>query len=204
MGGRAIDTYDSEIEQLRDLTPAKVLRSRYVLAQRIEAPGSTSGLVAERCKLGLATSGPYQGGGGDLQRAELTWLMGLCRDLTPAEERACAIKHGSTGVPVGYERVKRFEDIKEGDGEEIISLHPKDLDGKPCGEGWVRVRGVSERRLTYAEVAAAMAREGWRNADDLPMSAGAVKRLLEQASSKVATAIRARLALAMLEAGAPG
>lgn len=195
---------DDELERLKELTPAKALRSRYVLAHRIGSPGSTSGLVADRCKLGLATTGPYQGSGAEEQRAELTWLMGLCRDLSPAEERACAIKHGSTGAPVGYEKVKRFDDVMEGDGEEIISLHPKDLDGRPCGEGWVRVRGVKERRPSYAEVADAMAREGWRNADDQPMSPGAVKRLLETACSKVATAIKARLMMAMLEAGACG
>lgn len=162
--------------------------------------------MAERAKLGLATrpEGGYQGGGGDHVRQELTWLLGLTRDLTPGEERAAAVKYGSAGEQVGYEQVKRFDDVREGDGEEITSLHPKDLDGRPCGEGWVRVRGVKERRPTYAEVAEAMAREGWRNADDQPMSPGAVKRLLETACSKVATAIKARLMMAMLEASACG
>lgn len=193
-----------DLDRLKDLTPATALRSIAVLRARIEAPGSTFGLVAERCKLGLATRDAYQGGGGDVQREELAWLLGLTRDLTAAEERAAAIKYGSTGEIVGYEQVKRFDAVREGDGEEIISLHPRDLDGQPCGEGWVRVRGVKERRPSYAEIAAAMAAEGWLNGDGQRMTHGAVKRLLDQACAKIEQARRARLAMAMLEQDAPG
>lgn len=198
--------HDDEIDRLRELTPGRVLRARYVLAQRLESPGSTSGLVAERARQGLATrpADGYQGDGAATTRAELAYLLGLMRDLSAAEERACAIRYGSVGEQVGYETARMVGNLREGDGEEITSLRPKDMDGKPLGEGWVTVRGVRERRPSYAEVAQAMAAQGWRNGDDQPMTSGAVEKLLRTASEKVATAIRARLMMAMLEAGACG
>ena len=48
-------------------------------------------------------------------------------------------------------------------------------------------------------MAAALAAQGMRTADDLPMSAGAVEKALRTASEKIAWAIRTRQAMAAWE-----
>lgn len=170
----------------------------------MESPGSTSGLVADRLRDGLATREPYQGGGGDVQRAELAWLLGLTRDLTEGEQAACAIRYGGGGELVEYEAVRKSGDVRAGDGEVVVDAHPDGPDGKPLGEPWVRVRGWRERLPTHADVAASMAASGWRNADGNPMSAGAVEKTLRTALEKVWVAIRARQAMAQWEDRAAG
>lgn len=44
-----------ELEDLRTLDVGRALRERYQDESRLTAPGSTSGIVAERARLGLAT-----------------------------------------------------------------------------------------------------------------------------------------------------
>lgn len=186
-------------------TPAQVLRARYVLEDRLVSPGSTSGLIAERARLGLATHGEgYQGDGQASTRAELADLLLLTRDLTPLEQRCCRLRYGATAGSATYERLVRIGDLREGDGEEVIDVRPVDLDGNPLGGEWVRVRGRRARMPSYSEIAAHLAAEGVCNADGLPMSAGAVERRLRDASEKVATAIRARRAMTDWEDRAAG
>lgn len=175
-----------------------------MLRGRLGSPGSTSGLVAERCKQGLATRQPYAGDGQATARAELAWLLGLTKDLSEVEDRCCAVRYGGGGGLVEYEAMRRSGDVRAGDGEVIIDAHPDGPDGQPLGEPWVRVRGWRERLPSYAEVADSMAIEGWRNGDGDSMSPGAVEKLLRTASEKIATAIRARLAMATWEERASG
>lgn len=196
-----------DIEDLRSLTPSRVLRGIAVLRARLEAPGSTSGLVAERCEQGLATRTQvsYEGDGGQTQRLKLAWLLGLTRDLSEVEERACAVRYSGTGELVKYDAIRRKGDVRDGDGE-LVLPKPEQVDyaGKDLSSPWVRVRGERERMPSFGEVAAVMAVEGWRNGDGDPMSPGAVEKLLRTASEKIATAIRARQAMAMLEDRACG
>lgn len=182
----------------QNLDPPKALRLRYVLEDRLVAPGSTSGLIAERCRLGLATREPYQGDGAASVRADLADLLLVCRDLTPLEQRVCRLRYGSAAGSVTYEAARKIDELREGDGEEIIDLRPTSPDGSPMA-GWVRVRGIKTRVLTYQEIAEQMAAEGVLNADGQLMTHGAVKRALWDASTKVATAIRARQAWQELE-----
>lgn len=162
--------------------------------------------MAERARLGLSTrpEGGYQGGGGDVIRADLCWLLGFCRDLNPTEEKVARAYYGSAAGIVGYEAVRRIADMIEGDGEDIVDVRPKDLDGNQLGGEWVKVKGVKARMPTYDEAAAALAAEGMRNADNQPMSGGAVKKVLSAVSEKVWGAIRARQAMAQWEARACG
>ena len=161
--------------------------------------------MAERARLGLATrpEGGYQGGGGDTVRQELAWLLGLTRGLNEQEERVCRARYSTPAGSVGYERLVRVGDMREGDGEDIIDVRPKDLDGKPQ-DGWVLVSGIKSRLPSYQEVAAHLAEQGMRNADGAPMTAGAVEKVLRTASDKVSTAIRGRLAMAQWEERASG
>lgn len=196
--------YDPDLEYLRNLKPARVLRAISILRGRIAAPGSTSGLVAERLEQGIATREPYAGGGGDVQRLELAWLIGLTRGLTDLEQRACALRYGSTGELEEYERIRQGEP-SEGDGELVLPTPAQtDYEGKALTKPWTRVRGYRERLPNHAEVAAALAREGWRNADGNPMSTGATEKALRTANEKIDTAIKARLLLAELEDRACG
>lgn len=97
--------YD-EIEQFQKLTPARVLRAIAVLRAQMEAPGATSGIIAERPKQGLATRGEGdQGDGGQIQR--LTWLLGMCRYLTPREVAVGRARYNTPDGSVGYERLSR-------------------------------------------------------------------------------------------------
>ncbi len=98
---------------------------------------------------------------------------------------------------VSYERTVRIPDLRDGEGEEVLSrvLRP---DGTP-DQNWVRVRGLRQRLPTYREVAEHMAQRGELTADGQPMTAGAVERRLRDACAKVAWAIRARAAMAELE-----
>lgn len=192
-------------DDLEDLTPARVLKSRYILESRLTAPGSTSGIVAERARLGLATrpTEGYQGDGAAGVRAELCWLLGLCTDLTSREERVARAFYGSTGGQVTYERLIRTADLEEGSGEDVIDISPRDLDGNLL-VGWIKVRGIKARLPTYAEAAAALAADGMLNADGAPMSGGAVKKVLSGVSEKLWAAIRARQAMAQWEDRSPG
>lgn len=184
------DDYDDELEQLRELTAPRVLRATAVLRAQLEAPGSTAGIIAERAKQGLATRGEgYQGDGGSVQRAKLAWLLGLTRDLSEVEARACAVRYGSRGERVGYEELRRTGDLREGDGDEVVDLHPRDHDGNPLGAEWVKVRGTRERKPSFAEVGAA-----------LGLTARQAQRHLEAARSKIEQAIAWRLMMAEQEA----
>lgn len=193
-----------EIEELRQLTPAKVLRGRYLLEARLNAPGSTSGIVAERCRLGLATRDGYQGDGGSEARLELAHLLSFCRDLSPMEQLACRLRYSGVSGHEHYERIIRVSDLAEGSAEEVIDPRPTDQDGKPMGGEWIRVRGIRAKLPSYAEVAEQMAAQGHVNGDGVPMTAGAVEKLLRTASEKIGWAIRSRLMMADLEARACG
>lgn len=195
-----------EIEELRNLTPAKVLRGRYLLESRLTAPGSTSGIVAERCRLGLAArpQGGYQGDGGSETRLELAHLLSFCKDLNAAEQLACRIRYAGVSGHEHYERHIRVSDLAEGSAEEVIDPHPNDQDGKPMGGEWIKVRGIRARMPSYAEVARQMAAQGYQNGDGELMTAGAVEKLLRTASEKIGWALRARLAMAEMQERAVG
>lgn len=184
-----------------ELTPPRVLSLRYSLEDRLTSPGSTSGVVEDRLKSGLAGREGYQGGGGDHIRTALADLLLLCRDLNQTEERACRLRYGSAAGIMGYEAVRRLWAMREGDGEDITDLRATDPEGEPM-LGWVRVRGRRARMPSHAEIAERMAAEGHRNADGDPMTAGAVERTLRDASAKVAWATRSRAAMAAWEARA--
>lgn len=136
-------------------------------------------------------------------RQELAWLLGLCRGLNAQEERVCRARYSTPAGSVGYERLVRVGDMREGDGEDIIDVRPKDLDGKPQ-DGWVLVSGIKSRLASYQEVAAHLAEQGMSNADGAPMTAGSVEKVLRVASEKISIAIRARQAMAALEDRAIG
>lgn len=195
----------SDLEELRNLTPVGVLRKLAQLEQRLTSPGSTSGIVAERARLGLAVRPTgYQGDGGAEQRLELTHLLGFVRDLNPAEREAARLRYGGVSGHVTYEALRRSGDLVHGDGEVVIDHRPTDLEGKPLGGEWVRVCGVKATLPSHAEIAREMARRGFVNGDGAPMSPGAVEKLLRTAGEKVGWALRARLAQAELEERASG
>lgn len=195
-----------DLDDLRDLTPSRVLRARYLLESRLTSPGSTSGLVAERCRLGLASrpADGYQGDGMSEDRVELAWLLGLCHDLTATEQTACQLRYSGVSGHDRYEQVIRVSDLADGSAEEVIDPRPLAPDGRPLGGEWVRVRGIRARLPSYAEVAAEMAADGHLNADGNLMTAGAVERLLRSAAEKISWAIKARLMMAELEDRAAG
>lgn len=191
----------TDLDELRSLTPTRVLRGIALLEQRLCSPGSTSGIVAERARLGLAvrpTDG-YQGDGGSVQRIELAHLLSFTRDLNPAEREAARLRYGGVSGHVTYEALRRSGDLVHGDGEVVIDHRPTDLDGKPLGGEWVRVCGVKAALPSHAQIAAEMARRGFVNGDGAPMSAGAVERRLRDAADKIRWAIKARIAMAELE-----
>lgn len=187
-----------ELEDLRTLDVARVLRELCLDEGRLEAPGSTSGLVAERLRQGLATREAYQGEGQAGIRARLADRLLLMRDLTPAEEAACRIRYTGVAGHTTYERTIRVADLQEGSAEEVVDPHPRDMDGKPLGGEWIRVRGIKVRMPSYQEVAQEMAARGYRTADGEPMTQWAVQRLLRSASEKIRTAIAAKLMMAEL------
>ena len=190
----------SDLEELHELTPVKVLRGIALLEQRLTSPGSTSGIVAERARLGLAVRPEgYQGDGGSTQRLELAHLLSFARDLNRAEREAARLRYGGVSGHTTYEALRRSGDLVPGDGEVVIDHRPTDLDGKPLGGEWVRVCGVKATLPNHAEIAREMASRGYYNADGEPMTPGAVEKLLRTASEKVGWALRARLAMAELE-----
>lgn len=185
---------------------ARALRERYQDEAKLTSPGSTSGHVAERASLGLATrpTDGYQGDGQELIRARLADRLILMRDLTDPEELACRLRYTGVAGHTSYERTIRVGDLQEGSAEEVVDPHPRDLDGKPLGGEWIRVRGVKVRMPSYQEVAQEMAARGYKTADGEIMTAWAVQRLLRLASEKIRTAIGARLMMADLQDRACG
>lgn len=159
-----------------------------MIESRLTAAGSTSGIVAERMKLGMATRSGYEGDGADRTRRELTWLLGLTRDLTDIEQRVYRTHYGSTAGSVGYEDLRRVGDLAEGDGEDVIDVRPNDPAGQPLGGEWVRVRGVRARYPSWEETGRA-----------LGLTTRQVQRHLEEARAKVQTAIAWRLMMAEQE-----
>lgn len=193
--------HELDLDDLSQLTPARVLRGVALLEERLCAPGSTSGIVAERARLGVAalSRDGYQGEGGDFVRQRLTFLLGFCRDLSAPEREASRLRYGGVGHHSTYERCIRIGDLQDGSGEEVVDVRPLDEQGQALGPEWVRVRGLRATLPTYEQVAHEMAERGHRNGDGQPMSPGAVERLLRHAAEKVSWAIKARLALSMLE-----
>lgn len=181
-----------DLEILHNLTPARVLRRIAALRSTLSDPGSTAGIVAQRLRDGLATREPYAGDGGDLQRIELVWLLGIVRDLDDLEHRACAVRYGCSGKRVSYEALRRVADLREGDGLEIIDVHPRGPDGTPAGPGWVKVRGTRELMPDFGEVGAA-----------LGLTARQAQRVLVDARAKIESAIRTRIAAATPETVCP-
>ncbi len=160
-----------------------------MIESRLTAAGSTSGIVAERMKLGMATRSGYEGDGADRTRRELTWLLGLTRDLTPDEMRVCRAHYGSTAGSVQYEDLRKVGDLAEGDGEDVIDVRPMDPAGQPLGGEWVKVRGVRARYPSWEETGRA-----------LGLTSRQVQRHLEEARAKVETARKWRLFHAEQEA----
>lgn len=183
------------------LTPPRVLTIRYALESKLTSPGSTSSIVEDRLRAGLAGREAYQGGGGEHIRTALADMLLLCRDLNSVEERACRLRYGTAAGSVGYEAVRRLSDLRDGDGEDVVDLKATSPNGEAM-IGWVKVRGRRARMPSHAEIAERMAAEGALNADGLPMTAGAVERILRNASAKVSWAVRARRAMADWEARA--
>lgn len=185
--------------ELDELTPARVLLLRYMLLDRLTAPGSISGHQADRLRSGLGGRPPDGGrpNTAETMRARLADLLLLCRDLNRTEELCCRMRYGATAVAgsVTYTLLRRLCDLREGDGEEIVDLRPQGPDGSPM-PGWVTVRGVKARYPSYGEIAQRLALDGVCNSDGQPMTPGAVERRLRDASAKISWAIRARRAMA--------
>lgn len=179
---------------LDELTPSRVLLLRYMIESQLTAPGSMSGHQADRLRSGLGGA-PQDGGrvnGQEALHAKLGDLLLLCRDLNRVEERVCRLRYGATAGSVTYEALRRVGDLREGDGEDIVDLRPRDIEGRSVGAEWVRVRGRRSRLPSHHEIAQLLADQGVCSADGGPMTSGAVERRLRDASAKIATAIRAR------------
>lgn len=154
------------------LTPARVLRLRYQIAQQLSAPGSLSGYAADRLARGLA--GPSGGSAGsdgqERLRAQLGDLLLLCKDLTAQEEQVCALKYGAAGTVESYRRMRRTCDIRQGDGEDVVKAH---------SDGWSEVSGKHAR---YPILSLIASHSG--------LSERKARRLLEIAQSKIAHRIK--------------
>lgn len=194
--------------EFAELTPSRVLLLRYMLMDRLTAPGSIGGHQADRLRSGLGGRPPDGGrpNTAETMRAHLADLLLLCRDLNRTEELCCRMRYGATATAgsVTYEALRRVGDLHEGDGEDVIDVHPRDLGGQPMGDEWVRVRGRRSRLPSHREIAQLLADQGVLNADGQPMTSGAVERRLRDASAKIATAIKARLAMQQWEERAIG
>lgn len=188
-----------EIDWLWSLTPAKALRERFELEAELTNTPSPTGLQLDAVENRILGPG-HNGGGRDVLHAKRVRLMDhlvLMRDLNRQEVEVCRLRYHDLLRTVSYERTVRIPDLRDGEGEEVLSrvLRP---DGTP-DQNWVRVRGLRQRLPTYREVAEHMAQRGELTADGQPMTAGAVERRLRDACAKVAWAIRARAAMAELE-----
>lgn len=163
-----------------DLTPTKVLVSRFLLEAQLSSPGSISGQQLQQARDGLGGRAP-DGGRLNLQdelRSRLGDLLLLLRDLNAIEQRVCRARYGTTSGVEYYTRVRRPCDLREGDGEDVVDFRPTDPEGKPI-EGFVRTRGPKCRFPDFGEIA-----------EQLGLERRVVKAAVESARSKIATAIQ--------------
>lgn len=178
-------------KELHELTASECLRERFDLEAQLAAAASPTG--AQLDSIESRALGPgHNGARVDSQedrRIRLMDLMNLTKHLNGQELQVCRLRYRDLAHSAPYERLRRPADILEGDGEEIIDVHPTDSEGKPC-DGYVRVRGAKVMPAKDHEVAAHLAARGACNADGEPMTAGAVKKRAGTAIEKVGTALK--------------
>ncbi|MFO0578675.1 MAG: hypothetical protein U1A78_32125 [Polyangia bacterium] len=172
------------------LSAPKVLIARFLLEARLSSPGSISGHQVEQAKLGMGGR-PPDGGRVNVQevlRARLADLLLLCRDLNKDEERVCRCRYGTTAGAELYTAIRRLCDLREGDGEDVADMNPRDPGGAPM-TGYVAVTGQRGRFPNYEEIGR-----------QLGLTAVQVRTLLYSARAKIATAIKWRAFAAAQEA----
>lgn len=169
-----------DLDWIRTLTPPRVLLGRFLLEDRLSAGRSITGFQLEQAELGLSVRGSSGGGRNvaELLAARLATLTAFCVRLRAVEEKVCRARYGAVAGIVGYTAIRLLCDILEGDGEEIVDLRPKDLDGRPLQHS-VQVRGVRARFPSYEEIGAAAG-----------LTAHQVRYLLDAARSKIGRALR--------------
>jgi hypothetical protein len=161
------------------LSPAQVLTLRYSLESSLASPGSLSGPMLEAGMGGARPDGARRNTQEDL-RARLADLTLFCRGLSPQMELACRLRYGKPGQPRPYRRLRRLCDIRDGDGEELLSLKPTGPDGEPM-PGWAEVSGYRAELPSYNDIGAVMG-----------LSPGQVRGILDRARSRIAREIRRR------------
>lgn len=174
---------------LHNITPTEILVARYALESRLTAPASVSGHQEDLARLGVG--GKPQDGGrintAEIERARLADLLLLCRDLSQAEEKVCRARYGEVNGSEAYRCIRRLCDMREGDGEHVVSARAIGPDGKPL-DGYVQVHGERGKRPDFGVIA-----------DSLGIKASLVRRLLTRARDKVEQARKWRAFMATQE-----
>jgi len=179
------------MRDLHELTAAQALRERFELEAAFASTPSASGPQLEAVR--TRCLGPGHNGGmvdrAEDKRIRLMDLMALTRDLNREEIEVCRLKYWTLATSEERLYNRRLSDIRDGDGEDIVSTTALDEKGQPLA-GWVQVRGYRLAVAGNGAIADDMAARGHKNADGNPMSPGAVEKRHRAASEKTQWALQ--------------
>lgn len=190
-------------KELHEMTASEVLRERFRLEAALEGSPSVTGAQLEGAKNGI--QGPGHNGAQinhvEEHRLRLMEAMHLTKDLNAQELKASRLRYWELSTPSPYTAARRLEDLRDGDGEEIIDPRPLDGDGKPM-TGYVRVQGTKQNAGSFRAVAEQMAAQGEVDSEGNPMRAGGAERRVKDALDKVTFAVKGLRFKMALEEGA--
>lgn len=149
------------MRELHDLTPAQILRERFDLEAVFSATPSASGAQLEAVQTRILGQG-HNGSRVDAmeeRRIRYMDLLVLTKGVKRADVDICRLKYRTLARLVPYDKLRRVGDVRDGDGETVISTQPKDDKGEPL-PGWVLVRGVSVRPASRGAVVEHMRNAG--------------------------------------------
>lgn len=108
--------------------------------------------------------------------------------MNDREQEVCRLRYSTLAGVMGYNAVRKLCDMRDGDGEDVTDVRPRDYDGKPL-DGYVGVRGLRAKYPSYEQIG-----------ERLGLTSGQVRGILDDARGKIGKALRWRVFMQQQEA----
>lgn len=165
------------------MSPAKVLLCRFSLEAMLASAPSATGKQIEALRDGMQPNKHgWRGDALERKRQQYADLVLLTRDLNPEELRICRYRYGCTAGIERYERIVSTSDMEDAERWQGETMLPGRMGAVADNPDLRKVVGTRARLPDFQQIAEALPETTARQ----------VKRALESARQKVATAIKWR------------
>lgn len=166
------------------MSPSQVLLARFALESMLSSVPSVTGRQIEALRNNTQPQRDgWRGDGLERRRQQYADLVLLTRDLNQEELRICRLRYGCTAGIERYERIVTTSDLEDAERWQGETMLPGRMGAVADNPDLRKVVGTRARLPDFQQIAQALP-EGTTSRQ--------VKRTLESARSKVATAIKWR------------